>query len=201
MLRIGLTGGIGSGKTAVSKIFAVLGIPVFYADAQAKCLMEQQPLMGSIKALFGEESYVNNQLNRGHIASIVFGDVKKLQQLNALVHPATIQAADTWMQLQHSPYVIKEAALLFEGGSAASFDYIIGVSAPQNLRIERVMLRDGISAEQVLARMSKQMPEDEKMARCSFVLMNDNTSLLIPQVVQLHKQFGVLANKTAAKNV
>lgn len=190
MLKIGLTGGIGSGKSVVAGIFEVLGIPVFDADTAAKAIMEKdQQLAFSIQELFGEESYINKKLNRKFIANIVFNDPAKLEKLNALVHPAAILAADNWMSLQTTTYAVKEAALLFESGSASHLDFVIGVHAPQELRIKRVIERDNITAEQALARMSHQIDEKEKMRLCDFVVVNDERQLLIPQVTHLHQKF------------
>lgn len=190
MLKIGLTGGIGSGKTAVAKIFEMLGIPVFYADVEAKLVMEQdEDLMKAIKKAFGEEAYIDKKLNRPYLASIVFKDAEKLNQLNALVHPATINAASHWMQQQKAPYAIKEAALLFEAGTAGNLDFVIGVYAPKHLRIKRVMERDNISRDEVLSRMNKQIEETIKMKLCDFVVVNDEQQLIIPQVIKLHEQF------------
>ncbi|CAA9502725.1 MAG: Dephospho-CoA kinase [uncultured Segetibacter sp.] len=190
MLKIGLTGGIGSGKSVVAGIFEVLGIPVFDADSEAKLVMEKdEELVLSIQKRFGKESYTNKKLNRKYIANIVFNDPAKLEQLNALVHPAAIEAANKWMDTQTTPYVVKEAALLFESGSARHLDFIIGVYAPQQLRLKRVMERDNASNEQVLARMSRQMNEEEKMKLCDFVVVNDEQKLLIRQVVNLHEKF------------
>lgn len=190
MLKVGLTGGIGSGKSVAATIFKVLGIPVFDADSEARLIMEKDPELAlSIQKLFGPESYTDKKLNRKHIANIVFNDPAKLQQLNALVHPAAILAANNWMELQTTTYAVKEAALMFESGSAANLDYVIGVYAPQELRIKRVMERDQVSSEQVLARMSKQINEEEKMKLCDFVVVNDEMQLLVPQVLQLHAKF------------
>lgn len=190
MLRIGLTGGIGSGKSTVSHIFSTLGIPVFDADKEAKRIMEEDAaLIAGIKKQFGEESYTNGKLNRKYIAEIVFNDAHQLALLNALTHPAVIDQANKWMQQQHSPYAIKEAALLFESASAADLDYIIGVSAPEPIRIKRVMDRDGISRQDVLARMDKQINDSTKLKLCDHVLVNDEQKLLIPQVLKLHEQF------------
>jgi len=189
ILKIGLTGGIGSGKSTVSNIFKILGIPVFNADIAAKRLMETDAnLIGSIKLAFGETAYINEKLNRKYIADIVFHDAHQLEILNALTHPIVIKAGNDWMLQQSSPYVIKEAALMFESASAADIDYIIGVFAPKHMRIKRVMTRDGISREDVLARIDKQIGEDLKMKLCDFVLQNDEKHLLIPQVLQLHQR-------------
>jgi dephospho-CoA kinase len=192
-LKVGLTGGIGSGKSTVAQIFITLGIPVFFADASAKKVMnENENLKEDIKNLFGDEAYDNEILNRKYIANIVFNDPFKLEQLNALVHPATIEMAEKWMQEQRTPYVIKEAALLFEAGSASDLDYLIGVYAPEHIRIQRVMQRDSISREEVLLRMSRQIDEKIKMMLCNFVLVNNEQKLLIPQVLELHQKLLVL---------
>jgi dephospho-CoA kinase len=192
MLKIGLTGGIGSGKSSVAGIFNVLGIPVFDADTSAKSIMENDiELAASIKDLFGNESYLNGKLNRSYVANLVFNDSYKLDQLNALVHPVTISASNTWAEQQKTPYVVKEAALLFESGSAAGLDYVIGVYAPQHIRIKRVMDRDKLTREQVLARMNCQVNEEIKMKLCDFVLVNDEQQLLIPQVLRLHEKLQV----------
>jgi len=190
VLKIGLTGGIGSGKTTVANIFKVLGIPVFDADSVAKDIMNSdETLRMQIIKTFGEETYEGHAVNRKYLASIVFNDPFKLEQLNAIVHPATIAAGETWMRRQHTPYAVKEAALLFESGSAAGLDYVIGVFAPQALRIKRVMERDGISRQDVLARISRQIDEDIKRSLCDFEVTNDEQQLLIPQVEVLHEKF------------
>ena len=188
-LRIGLTGGIGSGKSAVAKIFETLGIPVYYADDAAKRVMNENDLLRKqLIQHFGEESYSDNQLNRKYISSRVFSNPEQLALLNSLVHPLTIADADEWMQLQTAPYIIKEAALIFESDAWKHLDEVIGVSAPFELRLNRAMKRDNISAEEVQARMSKQMNEEEKMNRCDYVIINDETELLIPQVLVLHEK-------------
>jgi dephospho-CoA kinase len=190
MLKIGLTGAIGSGKTAVANVFKVLGIPVFDADREAKLIMENNERLAlSIQKVFGKESYSANKLNRSFLASIVFNDPLKLEQLNALVHPVTIEEANKWMNAQKTPYVIKEAALMFEAGSASHLDYVIGVYAPQHIRIKRVMEREHASREQVLERMNRQISDVIKMKLCDFVVVNDEQRLLIPQILQLHEKF------------
>ena len=190
MIRIGLTGGIGSGKTTVAKIFEVLGIPVYYSDVETRRLMnEDAEIRHSIEEHFGKQSYTPEGLNRSFIASQVFNNPAQLELLNSLTHPATIRHARQWMQEQHSPYVIKEAALIFESGSAADLDYVIGVYSSLELRIKRVMLRDGISSEEVKKRMKRQLDENIKMKLCDFVIHNDEQELVTPQVLQLHQQF------------
>ncbi len=189
MLRVGLTGGIGSGKSTVAKIFEVLGIPVYYADTAARRLMnEDEELKKKIIEHFGKGSYADGQLNRPYISSLVFNDKEKLEFLNSLTHPATIFDANKWMLKQTSPYAIKEAALIFESSSAEHLDHIIGVYTPTPLRIQRIMQRDKITEEEVLQRMKRQMDEDSKMRLCDFVIINDEQHLLIPQVLQLHEK-------------
>ncbi|HEY6975861.1 MAG TPA: dephospho-CoA kinase [Chitinophagaceae bacterium] len=190
VLRIGLTGGIGSGKSTVAKIFETLGISVFYADMAARQVMnDDEELKQKIKETFGDAAYGNEMLNRKYIADIVFNDPFKLEQLNALVHPAAIAMAEKWMQQQTAPYAIKEAALFFEAGSTEGLDYIVGVYAPKHLRVQRVMQRDNVTREEVLARMSKQIDEEMKMRLCDFVIVNDEQNMVIPQVLQLHEKF------------
>lgn len=194
MLKIGLTGGIGSGKSVVAEIFKVLGIPVFDADKEAKKIMGNDPgLREALVKEFGEETYINGHLNRGFLAKQVFSEAYKLEKLNALVHPVTIAAADQWMNIQAAPYAIKEAALLFEAGSAVNLHYIVGVFAPVHIRLQRVMERDKLSREDVKARMNRQIQDEIKMKLCDFVLLNDEQRLLTTQVILLHEKLLSLA--------
>jgi dephospho-CoA kinase len=198
MLKVGLTGGMGSGKTIVSKIFSVLGVPVFYADDAAKTVMnEDAELRDKIVLLFGDEAYAENQLNRKYISTIVFNDPFKLEQLNALVHPVTIAAADKWMHQQTAAYVIKEAALMFEAGAAAHLDYVIGVFAPLAMRIHRAMARDGITREEALARIDSQVDDSIKMKLCDFVIVNDEQQSVLSQALALHEKLLSLAHAQA----
>lgn len=188
MLKVGITGGIGSGKTIVCQVFHTLGIPVFYADDAARYLMEHdETLINSIKALFGNNIYLEKRLDRKQVSDIVFKNPQKLQQLNSLVHPATVQYAMDWMEKQQSPYVIKEAAIFFESGTYVDMDIMIGVSAPLELRIQRAMARSSVTREEILDRISKQMDQDEKMSRCDYVVINDEVQPIIPQVLNLHQ--------------
>lgn len=189
VLKIGLTGGIGSGKTTIAKIFELLNVPVYYADLASKRLYHtDKELMANIKKHFGEDVYTNNQLNRSKLAAIVFNNSEKLELLNKLVHPPTLKDAANWMQQQTGPYIIKEAALLFESGSAGELDYIIGVRTPQHLRIKRVMDRDNSTREEVISRIQRQIDESIKMRLCDFIIENNEQQLVIPQVLQLHQQ-------------
>jgi len=193
MLKVGLTGGIGSGKTTIAKIFELLNVPVYYADEASKRLYHtDQDLIRNIKKHFGEDVYTNEQLNRSKLAGIVFNDPDKLNLLNELVHPPTIRDAEEWMKKQTAPYVIKEAALLFESGSAQGLDYIIGVKAPVHYRIKRVMERDGVSREDVISRANRQIDEDIKMRLCDFFIINNEQELVIPQVLELHSKLASL---------
>ncbi|MEO8772501.1 MAG: dephospho-CoA kinase [Ferruginibacter sp.] len=188
MLRVGLTGGLGSGKSTVAKIFETLGIPVYYADDAAKRVMNEDGLLKKkIIEHFGEESYLNEALNRPYLAATVFPDPKKIALLNSLVHPATIADAAQWMKLQTSPYAIKEAALIFESEAYRHLDYVIGVFAPYALRLQRGMQRDHLTKAAIDERMKNQMDETKKMQLCNFVINNDETELLIPQVIKLHQ--------------
>lgn len=190
MLRIGLTGGIGSGKSTVARIFNVLGIPVYDADSAAKRLMaEDEILKSNIINTFGKDSYMDGKLNRKFLSEAVFNNENKIALLNSFVHPATIKDADEWMKKQNAPYVIKEAALIFESGSNKYLDLVIGVKSPLALRIERTMNRNHITAAQVEARMKFQMNEEEKMSLCNFIIVNDEKEMLIPQVLSLHRKF------------
>ncbi len=189
MLKVGITGGIGSGKSTVCQVFKTLGIPVFYADEAARYLMEHDALIiDSICLLFGKDVYAGGKLQRDKVASVVFKEPGKLEQLNAIVHPATIRYAAQWLESQKSPYALKEAAIFFESGSYKEMDVMIGVFAPAKTRILRVMERDKISQEKILERMSQQMDEDEKMKRCDYVITNDGNTAIIPQVLAIHEK-------------
>jgi len=190
MLKIGLTGGIGSGKSTVAKIFEVLGTPVYYADEAAREIMNSdKQLKTALIKNFGEQTYQGGELNRAYLASLVFADKQKLELLNSLTHPATIRDANRWIQQQTSPYIIKEAALLFESGANKYLDLVIGVYAPVELRIQRVIQRDNATREEILQRMNRQIDEAAKMKLCNFIITNDEQELLTPQVLRLHEKF------------
>jgi dephospho-CoA kinase len=197
MYTVGITGGIGSGKTTIANCFAALGIPVFNADEAAKHILQTSPIViEKIKQAFGAEIYTHqNLLNKQALAAIVFNNPTKLEQLNTIVHPATIEAAKQFIDSQKAPYVIKEAALLFEAGTAEGLNFIVGVYAPNALRIQRAMHRDGSTREQVLQRMNKQLPETLKMKLCDAVITNDDQQLVIPQILPLHQLFLQSATK------
>ena len=193
MLKIGITGGIGSGKTTVCRIFEKLGIPVFYSDTVAKQIMVTDPiLVAGVKQAFGEDSYLaDGTLNNKHIAGIVFNNALELEKLNGLVHPAVFRAFDSWIQQVPDtvPYTLKEAALLFESDSYKMCDQTVLVIAPIETRLQRVMARDGVSEAQVRARMDKQLSDEQKMKMADHLIYNNETDSLIAQVLKLHQQF------------
>ena len=199
MLKVGLTGGIGSGKSTVAAIFEILGIPVSYADDEAKRLMNEDPkLREAISREFGAQAYAGGTLNRKYLAGQVFNDPLKLETLNNLVHPVTIQAGSQWMQEQAAlghPYAIREAALIFEARGAGHLDFVVGVYAPLALRIYRTIQRDKSSREAVQQRMRNQIDEEIKMKLCDAVVRNDEQEALIPQVIALHQKLTLISQE------
>lgn len=195
MLRVGITGGIGSGKSTVCRIFEQLNVPVFHADDEAKLLYQNSEMLrNALKKRFGENVYKNNVLNREYLAGLVFNNPQALSDLNALVHPLVNEQFEQWCsQHSDSPYILKEAAILFESGSASGLDFVIGVIAPAEVRIQRTMARDGISREAVQKRIDNQMNQDELSALCDFAITNDGNTELIPQVLKLHKRLKALS--------
>lgn len=193
MLKIGITGGIGSGKTTVCQVFETLGIPVFYADTVAKQIMVTDPiLVKGVKDSFGKDSYtVEGTLNNKHIAGIVFNNADELAKLNKLVHPAVFRAFEHWLLEvpKTVPYVLKEAALLFESGSYKLCDQNVLVIAPIENRLKWVMQRDGATEAQVRARIDKQLSDMEKTKLADAVIHNNETDSLILQLMALHHQF------------
>ena len=197
MLKVGITGNIGSGKTTISKVFEILGVPVFYADDAAKKVMVEDPiLIDALKKEFGSESYFDDgSLNRKHIAGIVFNNEAELAKLNAIVHPAVFRAFDNWVAgIKNAPYVMKEAALLFESSSYKMCDKTIMITAPLKLRINRVTQRDNLTRVEIENRNARQFSEENKVQLADFTIRNDDTELIIPQVIELHKQFLMLSS-------
>jgi len=190
MIKVGLTGGIGSGKSFVAKLFEALNIPVYSADKEAKRLMWRDgKLKHDIKNLLGVEAYHSNgRLNRQFIASKVFENKTLLTKLNALVHPAVREDLNYWFSQQVSPYAIQEAALIFETGKSEFFDKIITVVADKELRISRTMKRDKCTRQSVLSRMKNQMPQDQKAERSDYIIDNNGSKSLIQQVYAIHRQ-------------
>lgn len=190
MLKVGITGGIGSGKTTVCQIMEKLGVPVYYADRRAKELMEDDKLLATaIRREFGEGVYANGVLNSKYLADIVFNDETKLVKLNDLVHPAVFADSSSWNDIlarKGFAYTLRESALLVESGSYRLLDKIIVVSAPEEDRIKRVIERDGSTAEQVMARICAQMPDEQKVKYADYIIINDNIMDLVPQVTKIH---------------
>lgn len=189
MKRIGLTGGIGSGKSFIAEMFRRLGVPVFNSDDEARRIQEtDEEVLDAIRKTFGDVFQSGGALDRKKLASIVFSDRGKLEQLNAIVHPAVGKAFEKFCaQHASSPYVIKEAAIIFEAGIDEQLDGTILVTAPEQTRLQRVMERDGVSAQEVQARMQRQWSEEEKMKRADWLIGNDGVKPLLPQVIRIHE--------------
>ncbi|MBL0126251.1 MAG: dephospho-CoA kinase [Flavobacteriales bacterium] len=189
MLKVGLTGGIGAGKSTVARMFSVLGVPVFHADEEAKDLMNADPeLRSAITERFGVKVYADNVLDRRALAAIVFNDVRALADLNAMVHPAVRRAFNRWSGEQTGSYVVMEAAILAEHDGYKAFDRVITVTCPEAMRIERVVQRDGVSVEEVRARLANQATDEERLRIADFVVANDDTQLVIPRVLAIHEE-------------
>ena len=198
MLVVGITGGIGSGKSTVCRIFEMLRIPVYNADERAKALyIEKDEVRELVINLLGEEAYVDGQLNRTYIAQKAFSDQAVLSQLNGILHPAVAEDFETWKNAQNSnlPYILKEAAIMIEAGSHKSCDQLILISAPEEVRIARVMERDNANEAEVKARIQKQWTDEQKKAYADFVIENDANHSLIEQVMQIHEQLIALNSK------
>jgi len=189
MKKIGLTGGIGVGKTFVSEIFQKMGYSVFLADLHAKkCMHESDDLKTEIKQNFGNEIYKKGVLQKNRLSNIVFNDTKKLQELNSLVHPFVQRRFEDWCKNQQSKFVIKEAAILFESEAHKGLDGVICVSAPFQKRIERVMKRDNCTKEDVIKRIENQMPQEKKEKLSDFVILNNDKKELLPQIISICKK-------------
>lgn len=188
MKIVGLTGGIGSGKSTVAKFFIELGIPVYFADDNAKRLMHtSKSVKRKLIKEFGKKAYINGKLNRPYLANIVFNNKEKLQAINAIVHPSVRNSFKRWVNKQATPYVIQENAILFENGTYKNFDIIITVTAPINERIKRVVQRDNVEEKDVLARIKNQLPEEEKAAMSQYVIFNTYIKETKNQVQKIHK--------------
>ena len=189
MLKVGITGGIGSGKTFVCKVFETLGIPVYDADTQAKLLMNTNPeLKAALQTYFGNSIYHDGILVRHQLAEIIFNDRTALEKVNGWVHPAVADDFERWCTGQSSPYVLEEAAIIFERNMAHRFEKVILVTAPDDIRIERVCIRDRIAPEVVRQRMANQWPEEKKINLADYIIYNDNIQMITPQVMAIHRQ-------------
>jgi dephospho-CoA kinase len=189
MRIVGLTGGIGSGKTTVAKEFKKLGVPIYIADEEAKKLMNKSKVIKrKLKALFGDEAYVNDKLNRPFLAQKIFNNKDYLQQMNAIVHPKVAKHFAKWLVKQNTPYIIKEVAILFENGSYKDCDVIITVTATIENRIARLLKRDETTISKIQAIMNNQWPDEKKIALSQFVINNNNIENTVKQVQDVHKQ-------------
>lgn len=196
MLKVGVTGNIGSGKSLVCAVFASLGVPIFNADLEARKLMETNPeLRKSILNLLGPDSYQGGQLNRPYIASRIFRDKELLNSVNELVHPLVQQEARQWFNSlpKEVPYALQEAALLIESGSYKLLDHLILITAPQKIRLTRVERRDQSSSTMILERMNAQMNEDKKIILANSIIVNDGSILLLPQIQKIHEKLSQIA--------
>ena len=189
MKKIGLTGGIGVGKTFVAKLLHQMAIPIFNADVEAKkCMDSDSELIKKIELIFGNLIYIDGKIQKKKLANIIFSDIKKLNELNALVHPVVKQSFLDWCEKQESEIVVKEAAILFESNSHIGLDNVICVTAPENLRIQRVQQRDNISIKQVRSRIDSQMKQLEKEKLSDYIIVNDGVELILPQVIKILSQ-------------
>jgi dephospho-CoA kinase len=190
MLKVAVTGNIGSGKTTVCKVFETLGIPVFYADQEAKKLYHDNEIKAKLINRFGNHLFDKDEnLVKSELANIIFNDATALEYVNQLIHPRVFEWFDQWSgQQTHKPYCIQEAALTFESGSYSRFDKIILVYAPEEQLIGRTMKRDGATREQTISRLNKQLPQAWKMERAHYCIHNDQSSLVIPQILEIHKE-------------
>ncbi|MEN8156998.1 MAG: dephospho-CoA kinase [Bacteroidota bacterium] len=190
MYQVGVTGGIGSGKTMVCSVLEILGVPVYNADREAKCMLNTHPVLREgVIGLLGEEAYRDGKLDRAYVGSRVFGDREMLEKLNTLIHPAVREDFHNWASgYSGVPYVVKEAAILFESGANRLLDLTVLVYAPSDLRIRRVMDRDKVTREDVKKRMMHQMDDEEKRILADEIILNDGREMLIPQIVALHEK-------------
>ena len=184
----GITGGIGSGKTTICKVFETLNIPIFYADLVGREILKEESIIEQIQLLFGKEIIFNGAIDRAKLAQIVFNDKEKLTVLNSIIHPEVAKLFEEWRFSQNANYGLKEAAILFESGSNKHLDGVVYISAPENIRIQRVVDRDKVSIQSVRERISNQWPEEQKLALANYRVLNDNKLALTPQILKLHKE-------------
>ena len=193
--KLGITGGIGSGKTSVCRVFEVLGIPVFSADREAREIMENDnDIIAGINSITGKDLYKNGSLDRTELASIIFNDTTILMKVNLLVHPAVFDHFTKWTLIKSAPYVIMEAAILFESGASAFVDKIATVVAPVEQRVKRVILRNKLSQEQVMERMRNQMDDDDRIRQSDFIISNSENDMIIPSILKIHNEILTFIN-------
>lgn len=188
MKIIGLTGGIGSGKSTVAKVFSLLGVPIFNSDIEAKLCYQKVEVKGVLKEHFGPAVLKNDQVDFKILAHLVFNNPKELSWLNDVIHPIVKSKFEHWLTLQKTPYIVKEAAILFESGSSKDCDKIITVTCPQDVRIKRVMQRDEVSYDEVLKRIRNQWDEIKKIQLSDYIINNSESELILPQVIKIHQE-------------
>ena len=194
MIVVGLTGGIGSGKTTVAKLFATYGVPIYIADEEAKLLMNRSKVIRrKLTELFGKRAYLKSGLNRNHLAKKIFNDKTLLDQMNAIVHPKVASHFKRWLKKQNTSYVIKEAAIIFEHNNQSKYDYIITVVADKKERINRVLSRPNMTKNRVLSIMNNQLSDAEKVKKSDFVILNNSLSETKQQVHEIHKKLTELS--------
>lgn len=191
MLKIGVTGGIGSGKSLVCEMFQLLGVPVYNADEQAKKLINSDPqIIDTLTKKYGSDIYSKGVIDKKRLAGIIFNNKEELKFVNETIHPRVFAHFDEWLELNHHhKYIIKEAALLFESGSYKDLDKVILVAAPEEIKIKRVVERDKTNEKAVKKIIESQMSENEKQQKSNYIINNDNTVLIIPHILELHNEF------------
>lgn len=188
MIIVGLTGNIGSGKSTIAGIFSILNVPVYHADQESKKFLDEIQVRDALISRFGDEIMTGTLIDRRKLAATVFNDTEALQFLNATMHPLVRKSFGSWVSHQvNAPYVVQEAAIIFENGLQGDYDYIIHVSCPEKIAIDRVVKRDAVDGNLVRQRMQHQLPDNEKARKADFVIINDGLNLLIPQVLDIHK--------------
>ena len=193
MIKIGITGGIGSGKSTICRVFSVLGVAVYDSDSRARKLMHSNTeVVAAIRELFGDNAYIHGSLNRPYIAELVFHQPDMREKLNHIVHPAVAMDFDTWAERQKGHYVIEEAAILFESGAYRNMDAVVTVSTPEEQRVRRTCLRDGTDEQSVRQRIAAQLSEEERVARADYVIVSDDQTPVIAQILKLHEIFNRL---------
>ncbi|MGE0090492.1 MAG: dephospho-CoA kinase [Bacteroidales bacterium] len=190
MLKVGVTGGIGSGKTLICSVFEKFGVPVFNADRVAKNIINNdREVVLKFKELFGDDIYTDNQINSKKLADIIFNNKEIIQQVNSIIHPKVREYFIEWSsQYQIKPYVIQEAAILFESNAYKQLDFTINVQASKETRLKRVMLRDNVSKEKVIERMSNQLSDEQRVKLANFTIDNENNTMILPQIIEIHNK-------------
>lgn len=190
MLKVGLTGSMGSGKSTVAKVFEMLGVPVYFTDIEAKLILNEQDIVSIIVDKLGTDILVENEIDRKKLASRIFNDIDALQWLNSVIHPRVRKNFFTWVELNaHHSYLIQESAIMLETGFSSYFDKIVVVTCPLEERIARVLNRDKMTREQVMERLENQWPEELKVQKADYIIANDDHKLAIPQILELHDLF------------